>query len=202
MKLYAEVPRYRMGQIVRDLAAVAWVAIWVRVGFRIHELVSALAGPGRTIQSPGTDVASSLESAGSEVEDLPVVGDALRTPFEAIAGAGRALERAGATQQEVVATLAVWLGVILALIPILYVALKYLPDRGRWIRAASAADHIRLDAGDLHLFALRAVANRPLHELRRASSDPAGDLASGNYQALARLELNALGLSSERGHRS
>ena len=202
MKLYAEVPRYRMRQIVRDLAAVAWVAIWVRVGFRIHELVSALAGPGRTIESAGNGVALSLESAGSDVDDLPVIGDALRTPFEAIAGAGRALERAGASQQDVVASLAVWLGVVLALVPILFVAFKYIPDRGRWIRAASAADHIRLDADDLHLFALRAVANRPLHELRRASSDPAGDLASGNYQALARLELNALGLNAERGSRS
>ena len=59
---------------------------------------------------------------------------------------------------------------------------------------ATAARAIRESAADLHLFALRAVANRPLSELRRVTPDPAGALMSGDVEDLARLELAALGL--------
>jgi hypothetical protein len=125
---------------------------------------------------------------------VPLVGDELQSPFEAAAGAGRTLERAGAAQQEVVHTLALWLGVLLAVIPIGYVLLRQVPKRVRWIREASAASRLRIDAEDLHLFALRAVSTRPLYELKRACADPARALATGDYEPLAGLELGALGL--------
>jgi hypothetical protein len=51
-----------------------------------------------------------------------------------------------------------------------------------------------MDGADLELFAIRAVANRPLRELRRVSADPAGALRAGEHHALADLELRALGL--------
>jgi hypothetical protein len=38
------------------------------------------------------------------------------------------------------------------------------------------------------------VANRPLRQLHRVTPDPAGDLRAGDYEALADLELRALGL--------
>jgi hypothetical protein len=38
------------------------------------------------------------------------------------------------------------------------------------------------------------LANRPLHELRRVSDDPAGSLERGDYHALAALELARVGL--------
>jgi len=41
------------------------------------------------------------------------------------------------------------------------------------------------------------VANRPLRELRRVTPDPAGALRAGEYEALADLELRALGLRAE-----
>jgi hypothetical protein len=65
------------------------------------------------------------------------------------------------------------------------------------MREAGAAHDLSLSAETLELFALRAAVTRPFHELRSISRDPAGDLAAGNYQALARLELEALGLSGE-----
>ena len=40
----------------------------------------------------------------------------------------------------------------------------------------------------------RAVATRGFRELQRASADPVGDLASGRYEALAKLELDHLAL--------
>ncbi|HZD02256.1 MAG TPA: hypothetical protein VFA46_19315 [Actinomycetes bacterium] len=72
----------------------------------------------------------------------------------------------------------------------------WLPGRVRWIREASAASHLRRDAAAtyLGLLAIRAVANRPLRQLRQASLDPIADLRRGDYQALAAVELRALGL--------
>ena len=198
MKIYAQTPRMRNAQILRDLLTLAWVGVWVWVGTRVHDLVAALAGPGRAVESSGQDLSRSAEEAGSAISDLPVVGDALEGPFGALSGVGRALQGAGAAQQEAIAELALWLGISLAFIPIAFVVLRYVPGRLSWIREATAAHYIRLDADDLELFALRAAVTRPFHELRQVSKDPAGDLAAGHYQALARLELTSLGLSDEQ----
>ncbi|CAN5523156.1 MAG: hypothetical protein ACR2MC_01695 [Actinomycetota bacterium] len=198
MKIYAQTPRMRNAQILRDLLTLSWVGVWVWIGTRVHDLVAALAGPGRAVESAGQDLSRSADEAGSGISDLPVVGDALEGPFGALSGVGRALQGAGAAQQEVIAELALWLGTSLAFIPIAFVILRYLPGRLSWIRETTAAHHIRLDADDLELFALRAAVTRPLHELRQVSKDPAGDLAAGIYQDLARLELTALGLTDEQ----
>ena len=198
MKIYAEVPYYRTRQILQDASVLLWIYVWVRVGTFMHSLVEKLAGPGRTIEEAGGGFASNLDSVSGDVADLPLVGESLQAPFSAAADAGRVLERAGQTHQDVIHSLAFWLGLFLALIPILYMLIRYLPGRLRWIREASAASKLRIDADDLRLFALRAVATRPLYELRRACADPAACLASENYEPLAALELSALGLDASR----
>jgi hypothetical protein len=196
MKLYAEVPYFRTRQLLLDGAVLLWVYVWVRVGLFMRDLVEKLAGPGRTIEEAGSGLASNLDSISGQVGDVPLVGEALQSPFGAAADASRVLERAGQTHQDVIHSLAFWLGLFLALIPILYMLIKYLPGRLRWIREASAASKLRIDADDLYLFALRAVATRPLYELRRACPDPAECLASKDYEPLAALELSALGLNA------
>ncbi len=194
LKLYAEVPRYRNRQLLQDLGLGLWSLLWVRVGVHVHDLVLRLAEPGRTIERAGRGLSGRLAEIGSRVAEVPLVGGSLRTPFSAAGDAAEVLQQAGVAQQEVVESLALWLGVLLALIPISYVLYRYVPDRWRWIREASAATSIRIDAEDLHLFALRAVARQPLYELQRVSADPAHALATGDYERLAALELATLGL--------
>jgi hypothetical protein len=197
MKLYAEVRHYRAGQMIRDALTLLWVTVWVFLGIRVYELVDSLGAAGRRLEEGGSEFAGTLESVGDDLADVPVVGGILRAPFEAIAGGGRAVQQAGETQQDVVHTLALYLGVLLALIPILLVVVPYLYRRVRWIREATAAHRLRVDADDLHLFALRAIATRSLTELQRATPDPAGALAAGDYAPLAALELGALGLRAQ-----
>lgn len=194
MKLFAETKRYRSRQIAVDIAVLLWIAVWIRIGIFVNDLFNRLAEPGRTVERAGRGFADTIGSVGGEVEDLPLVGDALRNPLETIAGAGRVLEEAGASQQDVVNSIAFWLGLLLALIPIGYVLLKYLPERVRWVREASAADRLRIDAADYRIFAIRALANQPLYELRRVAPDPAETYAAGDYERLAQLELGQLGL--------
>lgn len=93
-------------------------------------------------------------------------------------------------------TLAFWLALLLAAIPIVWLLVRCLPARMRWVREATAASRIRAQPSAPQLFALRAMANRPLPKLRRAEADPAAAYARGDYGALAALELAELGLRS------
>ena len=194
MKLYAETAGLRARQLLGDLAVLAWTAAWVAAGLALYRLVERLAVPGARVEQAGTSFAGDVAEIQQKVGRLPVVGGQLQDPFGRLAGVGRTLAEAGVTQQEVVRQLALWLGVVVAAVPVIALLLVWLPRRVTWAREAGAASRLRLDGADLELFAIRAVANRPLRELHRVSPDPAGDLRAGNFQALADLELRALGL--------
>ena len=198
MKLYAETSGLRTRQLVGDLAVLAWTAAWVAAGVALNRLVEKLAVPGERVEQAGGSFAGDIAEIQQKVGRLPVVGGELQDPFGRLAGVGRTLADAGATQQEVVHQLALWLGVVVAVVPIVALLLVWLPGRVSWAREAGAASRLRMDGADLELFAIRAVANRPLRDLHRVTPDPAGDLRAGEYQALADLELRALGLRARQ----
>jgi hypothetical protein len=194
VKLYAETAGLRTRQLVGDLAVLAWTAAWVAAGVALYRLVEKLAVPGARVEQAGSDFAGDVAEIQQKVGRLPVVGGELQDPFGRLAGVGRTLAAAGVTQQEVVHQLALWLGVVVAVVPIVALLLVWLPRRVVWAREAGAASRLRMGGADLELFAIRAVANRPLRDLHRVTPDPAGDLRAGEYRALADLELRALGL--------
>ena len=198
MKLYAETPGLRTRQLVGDLAVLSWMAAWVAAGVALYRLVGKLAVPGERVEQAGSSFAGDIAEIQQKVGRLPVVGGELQDPFGRLAGVGRTLAAAGVTQQEVVHQLALWLGVVVAVVPIVGLLLVWLPRRVSWAREAGAASRLRMDGADLELFAIRAVANRPLRDLHRVTPDPAGDLRAGEYQALADLELRALGLRAQQ----
>lgn len=200
MKLYAEAPGRRSRQILLDALALLWVLLWVKVASVVHGLVERLAAPGRALADAGGRLSDSLGEAARKANDLPVVGESLRKPLESAGDAARGLSGVGVDQQSAVNRLAFALAVVVALAPILAVLVRYLPERLRWIRVASAADKLRTTSADLDLFAIRALANRPLWELARLGPDPAGAYLRqepGVTAALAELELSALGLTAE-----
>jgi hypothetical protein len=197
MKLYAETAAMRTRQVLGDLAVLAWTVAWVAAGVALYRLVERLAVPGRRIEQAGGAFAGDVAEIQDKVGRVPLVGEELRGPFGRLAGVGRTLAEAGTTQQEVVHQLALWLGVAVAAVPVVALLLVWLPPRVAWAREAGAASRLRLAGADLELFAIRAVANRPLRELYRITPDPAGALRSGDHTELARLELRALGLRPE-----
>jgi len=180
-KLYAETPALRLRQVLFDVGLVVWILVWVRIGLWLNDLVERLEGPGR-----------SIEDAGSQISGwrVPILDRRLGP----ITSGGEALQRAGSTQQDVVHTLAFWLALLLAAIPIVWLVARYVPGRLRWAREATAAGRIRSQPAAAQLFALRAMAKQPLPRLRRADPDPAAAYARGDYGALAALELAELGL--------
>ena len=73
----------------------------------------------------------------------------------------------------------------------------YLPLRWRFVREATAGQRFVDSGSDLDLFALRAMANQPLHRLARISDDPVRAWRDGDpdvVRALAVLELRDVGL--------
>jgi hypothetical protein len=194
VKLYAETAGLRARQLLGDLAVLAWTAAWVAAGVALYRLVEKLAVPGARVERAGGDFAGNVAEIQQKVGRVPVVGDDLQDPFGRLAGVGRTLADAGVTQQEVVHQLALWLGVVVAAVPMVALLLAWLPGRVAWAREAGAASRLRRAGADLELFAIRAVANRPLRDLHRVTPDPAGALRAGEFEALADLELRALGL--------
>jgi hypothetical protein len=194
MKLYAEQAPLRLRQLALDVVVVAWVAGWGFLGREVYRLVSRLAGLVGTVERAGSDFAGSMGTVRDKVGRVPLAGEELRAPFGRLSEVGQTLAAAANSQQQLVHQLAWWLGVLVAAVPIMVVLLLWLPPRLRWALEAAAAARLRDSRVDLHLFALRAVANRPLRQLRRVTRDPAGALAAGDYEALAALELKALGL--------
>ncbi len=194
MKLYAETPRLQARQALLDLGLLLWCVGWTLVGRGLYRAVEALRISGDAVERAGGSFAETLGDVAGAVGRVPIAGSTLQGPFRDAAGAGTDLAEAGRSGSEAIHDVALWAGWVVALVPIVLLAVWYLRNRYVWVREATAAARIRVDADDLQLFALRAVANRPLHELVRATPDPAAALAAGNYEALARLELRALGL--------
>lgn len=198
IKLYADAPLRRARQLAADLLLVVWVVAWLKLADVVHDATLALAGPGRSIESAGGGLAARLREAGSAVDDVPLVGDRVRAPFD---GAGRAADQiaaAGRSQVEAVQHLAFWLGFCVAAIPVLMMLAVYLPRRWRFVRRATAGRRFVDSSSDLALFALRAMANQPLHRLARVSDDPVTAWRAGDpdvVRALAALELRDAGLA-------
>jgi hypothetical protein len=196
MKIYAETPRKRTRQIIQDAILLGWILLWVLFGSVAHDVVAKLAEPAASVARSSDSLSDSLADISDEVDGVPVVGGALEEPFSSSSRAAAAVARESREQRKLFLTAALWIGLFIAVGPIALSLLLYLPFRIRWVRQATAADRIRLDADDLYLFALRAVANRPFTELRKATPDPGAALAAGDYAALARLELEQLGLKA------
>lgn len=196
MKIYAETPRKRTRQIIQDAILLGWILMWVLFGSVAHDVVAKLAEPAASVARNSDSLSDSLAEISDQVDGVPVVGGALEEPFSSSSRAAAAVARESREQRDLFLSAALWIGLFIAVGPIALSLLLYLPFRIRWVRQATAADRIRLDADDLYLFALRAVANRPFTELRKATPDPGAALAAGDYAALARLELEQLGLKA------
>lgn len=196
MKLYADRPRRILAQLLGDLAALGWTVLWVRLGVAVHDAVLALAVPGRKLADAGGALERNLRSAGETASGVPVVGDELRGPFDAAAGAGGSLAEAGRDQQALVGDLAPLLTALTVVVP-LTLALWWLARRVRWVREATAARTLLAGGADATLFALRALAAQPLPRLRKVAADPWAGWRDGDPEivaALAALELGGLGI--------
>ena len=197
MQLYAQHPVLRSRQVAADVGVLAWTVLWVLVARLVHGAVLVLAEPGRAVEDLGRSVAGNMGAAAEAAGDVPLVGDELSTPFEALSEAGGSVRGAGQAAQESVATLALVLAVVLVVLPVAWLVVRWLPWRLRYVREAGAARQLLDGTPDLELLAARALATAPLPRLAQL---PAGTGAAwrtgdpGAVRTLAGLELARLGL--------
>jgi hypothetical protein len=197
MQLYAERPVQRTRQLAADAGMLVWLLIWVLVARTVHGAVLLLAGPGRAVEDLGHSVAGNMESAAGVAEDVPVIGDELATPFDALAEAGGSVTGAGQAAQDAVGTLAAVLAVVLVLLPVGWLLMRWLPWRLRWAREAGAAQRLLTGTPGLHLLAARALATAPLDRLAALPAGTGAAWQAGDPAAvrvLAAVELRRLGL--------
>src|SRR3712207_859162 len=138
MKFYADLVPHRARQLAGDFSLIVWVLVWVWVATIVHDATLKLAVPGQRIDAAGSELGDRLRDADSTVGDIPLVGDDASEPFDGAGGSADQLAAAGRSQVEAVESLATWLGLAVALIPILIALLVYLPLRIRFIRRANA----------------------------------------------------------------
>ncbi|MEO7068978.1 MAG: hypothetical protein ABI131_00635 [Nostocoides sp.] len=197
MKLYADLPGRRSLQLASDVGIVLWTGLWAYAGRQVHEATLALAQPGRQLEAAGSGFRTRMVEAGNAVDNLPILEHRVAAPFRSASGVGTDIESAGSSLVAAVEHLALLLGWLTALVPIVLVGLGWLALRGRFVRRATAAQHFIDSQADLDLFALRAMARQPMRKLAAISEDPGGAWRRGDsavIRSLALLELRDSGL--------
>ena len=199
MQLYAQSPVLRTRQLAADLGMAVWIVVWVLVARVVHGAVLMLAAPGRAVEDLGSSVAGNMDSAADAAEDVPLVGDELSAPFDALADAGDSVTGAGQAAEGAVGTLATILAVVLVVLPVGWLLLRWLPWRLGWLRDARVAERLLAGTPDLELLAARAMATAPLPALAALPAGTGAAWRAGDpeaVRALAGLELRRLGLAS------
>jgi hypothetical protein len=199
VKLYSDVGTQRFGQLIGDLMLVVWIWICVELGLLVFRITNALGAPGRKAAEAGDGLAGDLRKLSEPIGKVPVVGDELRSPVDGAAGAAGKLAQAGRDQAHAVEQLAYVLAGVTIGLPIFFALLIWLPRRIRFSRRATAAQKFIDNAADLDLFALRAMANQPMHKLAKISDDPVAAWREGDTAVitrLANLELRTTGLKA------
>ena len=197
MRIYAQRRGQLATQLVSDLAVVAWTVVWAVVGVVVDGSVSALAGPARDTARTARELAGQLSEAATSAGQVPGLGEQLRRPFDAASGSLGDLVATADAQAASIERLAAVLGWLVFLIPVTTVLLVWVPRRVRFVRRARAAQRFIDAQADLDLFALRAMANQPMHVLAAISDDPVGAWRAGDRRvidALAEVELRGAGL--------
>ncbi|WP_420175582.1 hypothetical protein [Luteococcus sp. OSA5] len=198
MQIYAR-PGWRMArQLSADLFVLGWLLVWWWAARAVGSLVDRLAGPAQRIAETARGMSEQMNSAGERVGSLPGVGDELGEPFSRMSGGLQQITEQSQEQVDLVHQLANATSAITFLVPALVVLALWLPRRVRFIRQAAAARRVIDADADLELFALRAMANVPMHQLATISDDPVGEWRRGNSEVIRRLaglELERTGLA-------
>lgn len=181
-----------------DVAVAAWAVVWVLLALQVVQEVRGLQDLSRTVTRVGGAVE---QTAGvlERLQGLPFgVGDEVGEAAERVAEAGRSAVESGRSSRESVRSLSVLLGIAIGVIPSVPVLAFYLPlriglasERQAIVRAAASAGD---DPAFQRFLAMRAVESLSYRRLCEIADEPWRDLADGRHRALARAELERLGI--------
>lgn len=191
------------GLRIVDIATAVWVAAWIGLGVAIGIEMGHLASLSRTVTADSHAV-QTVGSSLSALRDVPFIGSTIGRAASQIeqAGAGTAAS-AGSTATSI-RTLAILLGIAVALLPSVPVLGLYLPLRLNRRREAQAVRRAVAVHGDdpafEDLLARRALATVGYRDLEQMSAGWR-ELSEADRRRLADAELERLGIAPAR-HRA
>jgi hypothetical protein len=180
-----------------DVLVLLWTVAWLVLGITVGTFVERLGAVGESVEGAGHAIHRAGDAVG-RLSEVPLVGEGFGAVANEIRTIGNETVENGRSVEQDIDTLALLIGVGLAVGPTLPVLAVWIPPRMSRERERRALRR-SLKSGDgvaLAYLANRAVAGRLFRELRTASDDPVADLAAGRYEALAALELEHLALGS------
>src|SRR4051794_37607777 len=143
-------------QVVVDVLVLGWIYLWYRIGLAVHDAVASSASVGYGIQSSAGGVAGSLNEAGRNMGNAPIIGSSLSGPLLSAAKQIGGVADNGRDLGDRLLNAATPAGWIVALAPILVVVAFWLPARWRFARRAGAAAELAQSPAGEELLALRA----------------------------------------------
>jgi len=184
-------------QIVSDAGLILWCVLWGYLASKARAFVLLFGVPASNAQDGVHNLSQSLDQASQSVESTPLIGDflssLLSTIEQGVSGFGLSLEQF----VRLIGVASIVVATIIVAIPVAYYLWKWLPWRWTFVREATAGKKL-LPADDCaELFALRAIANAPMHDLVKITADPMGAWKRKDeriIRQLANLELNRDGL--------
>lgn len=197
MNLYSDYPTARTRQIIADVVGLVVVIIVIVIASAVTATIRTFGAFGRDLESAGNDFQNGVSDAADALGDVPLIGDGIRGPFDAVAGAGAAVADAGRGQQEFVEFVAVSTGWAVALVPLMLIALLWVVPRVRFARRSSAMRRMIANGMSVDTLAARALARAPLAQLVAVHPDPAAAWRSQQPEALrnlAAIELRRAGI--------
>jgi len=161
MNWYSSYPAQRARQIVADLLGLAAVILVIATAVSVTTAIRTLASFGRDLESAGESFAAGLGDAGDQLGAIPLVGEGIRAPLDAAAGAGGAVADAGRGQQELVEAIAVGAGWAVALVPLIVIALIWVLPRMLFARRSGLVRRMLAQGLTADTLAARALARQP-----------------------------------------
>jgi len=184
-------------QALSDAGLVIWTGLWIFLAVKLRGLIRLIAVPAEKARDGALDMSQSLYNSANSLHGIPVLGDVLNS-------FGTALNGLAVTAQQFVSFINISSIVVATLVFAIAFGLylwKWVPWRFQFVREATAGRKLLpADAAD-RLFALRAMANAPMHELVKITRDPMGAWQRGDeavIRKLADLELARDGLKLPR----
>lgn len=197
MKLYSDFPRRRAAEIIGDVIAVAVLAGGVSLALALHTAIVGLEVIGAKMRDSGGSLSSTMSAIGQNLAGIPLIGDAVRSPFDSASAAGGTLVDAGTQWQERVHVLAGLAGWTVVALVVLVVLLGWVRPRLRVALRRASLSRLAASTASRDLLALRALMTLPARDVLAVGGDAAEAWRRGDpltIDRLAALELRRAGL--------
>jgi hypothetical protein len=197
MKLYSDFAVARTRQIVLDLVALAAIILSILLGVFVHGAIVTLAGVGRQLEDAGAGFQKNMADAAKTLAGIPLIGNEIRSPFVSASSAGATLADSGRSEQALVMHLAVVLGIVVALIPIYFIARYLVVRRVRFALTASRLASLATTSDGIDLLAFRALAGANAKDVLKLGPAPVEAWRKGDpvvARSLAALALREAGV--------